>query len=109
MTYVIRNEDVEEILIGVPKNHKHLRICLKIKDKTLIFQEATIANLVRAYITIKTHPNVKALKLKRKLMSETEIKNGYAKHQLIEVVEKAEEIEKEITELLEEARLFQTF
>jgi len=109
MTYVIRNEDVEEILIGVPKNHKHLRICLKIKNKTLIFQEATIANLVRAYITIKTHPNVKALKLKRKLMPETEIKNGYAKHQLIEVVEKAEEIEKEITELLEEARLFQTF
>jgi len=109
MTYVIRNEDVEEILIGVPKNHKHLRVCLRIKDKTLIFQEATIANLVRAYITIKTHPNVKALKLKTKIMSETEIKNGYAKHQLIEVVEKAEEIEKEITELLEEAGLFQTF
>ena len=109
MTYVIRNEDVEEILIGVPKNHKHLRVCLKIKDKTLIFQEATIANLVRAYITIKTHPNVKALKLERKIMSETEIKNGYAKHQLIEAVEEAEEIEKEITELLEEARLSQTF
>ena len=109
MTYVIRNEDVEKILIGVPKNHKHLRVCLKIKDKTLIFQEATVANLVRAYITIKTHPNVKALKLERKLMSETEIKNGYAKHQLIEVVEKAEAIEKEIAELLEEARLFQTF
>ena len=109
MTYVIRNEDVEEILIGVPKNHKHLRICLKIKDKTLIFQEATIANLVRAYITIKTHPNVKVLKLERKIMSETEIKNGYAKHQLIEAVDEAEEIEKKITELLEEARLFQTF
>ena len=106
MTYVIRNEDIENILIGVPKNHKHLRICLKIKDKTLIFQEATIANLVRAYITIKTHPSIKALKLERKILPETEIKSGYARHQLIEVREKEEEIERDRTKLLEEAELF---
>ena len=106
MTYVIRNEDVEEILIGIPKNHKHLRIYIKIGDKTLIFQEATIANLVRAYTAVKTHPTIKALKLKRKTLPEREIKTGYARHQLIEVEEKEEEIEREITKLLEEAQLF---
>ena len=106
MTYVIRNEDIESVLIGVPKNHKHLRICLKLKDKTLIFQEATIANIVRAYVTIKTHPTIKALKLKMKMLPETEVKGGYARHQLLEVKGKNEEIEEEITRLLEAAQLF---
>lgn len=106
MSHVIRNEDVEEILIGVPKNHKHLRVCMKIRDKTLIFQEATIANLVRAYITVKTHPTLKALKMKRKRLTEEERKSGYAEHQLLEMAENEEEIEKEITKLLQEAQLF---
>lgn len=106
MKYMVRNEDVKEVLMGTPKNHKHLRICLKIRDKTLIFQEATIANIVRAYVTIKTHPTVKALKLERKVLPEIEIKSGYANHQLIEVDMKENEIEKEITQLLEKAELF---
>ncbi len=105
MTYVIRNEDVESILIGVPKNHKHLRICLKLKDKTLILQEATIANIVRAYVTVKTHPTIRALKLESRELPETEIKSGYAKHQLLESERTNEEIEKEISALLEKVQL----
>jgi len=54
---IIRNEDIETVLIGVPKGHKHLRVCMKLKDNSaMIFQEATIANILRAYVTIKTHP-----------------------------------------------------
>ena len=53
---IIRNEDIETVLIGVPKGHKHLRVCMKLKDNSaMIFQEATIANILRAYVTIKTH------------------------------------------------------
>ena len=54
---IIRNEDIEIVLIGVPKSHKHLRVCMKLKDNSaMIFQEATIANILCAYVTIKTHP-----------------------------------------------------
>lgn len=51
---IIRNEDIEKVLIGVPKGHKYLRVCMKLKNNsTMIFQEATMANILRAYITIK--------------------------------------------------------
>jgi len=106
MNYVIRNEDIEQVMIGKPKGHKHLRICLKLKDKTIILQEAAIANILRAYITIKTHPTVKALILERKIMSPESVKEGYAKHQLLEVQKNEEEIEEEINRLLKTARLF---
>jgi hypothetical protein len=25
---IIRNEDIEKVLIGIPKGHKHLRVCV---------------------------------------------------------------------------------
>ena len=70
MAYVIRR--CRKHFHRCAQNHKHLRICLKIREKTLIFQEATIANLLRDYITIKTHPSIKALKLERKILPKTE-------------------------------------
>ena len=55
----IRNGDVDRVLIGVPEGHKHLRLCAKLKDGfVLVFQEATVANILRAYTTIKTHPTI---------------------------------------------------
>jgi hypothetical protein len=46
------------------------------------FQEATIANLVRAYITVKTHPELTRVRLSgRKLVMK---KAGYAEWQLLE-------------------------
>jgi hypothetical protein len=36
---IIRNEDIEKVLVGVPKGHKHLRVCMKLKDNSaMIFQ-----------------------------------------------------------------------
>lgn len=40
------------------------------------FQEATIANLVRAYITVKPHPAITRVRLKGERLSEK--KEGYA-------------------------------
>ncbi len=57
---IIRNDEIETVLIGVPKGHKHLRVCMKLKNNSaMIFQEATIANILRAYITLKAHPKNK--------------------------------------------------
>jgi len=38
-TRIIRNEDLERVLLGVPKARKHLRVYMKLKDN----QEATMA------------------------------------------------------------------
>ena len=94
------------MLIGVSENHNHLRICVKLKTgSTFIFQEATIANILRAYITIKTDPNVQARELKMKVLTVEQQKEGYAVHQLLETCRKDEEIEEELSELLKESKL----
>jgi len=92
-------------VIGVPEGHKHLRICLELKNAcTLVFQEATVANILRVYTTIKTHPNVRARELKMKTLTAEQTKEGYATHQLLETTKKDEEIEKELSELLKESK-----
>ncbi|MEX2738789.1 MAG: hypothetical protein Q6356_006965 [Candidatus Wukongarchaeota archaeon] len=104
--HVIRNEDIEQVLMGVPEDHKHLRICVKLKNKSaFIFQEATIANILRAYITIKTDPTVQAKELKMKTLTAKQQKKDYAVHQLLETPRKDEEIEKQLSELLKESKL----
>jgi len=95
----IKNSDVSRALIGVPKGHRHLRVILILKDKrVLIFSEATIANLTRAYVNIKTHPEKRAIELK--LTKGDNFKSGYAKYQLLEVERNEDEIEEEITRIL---------
>jgi len=101
---IIRNEDIETVLIGVPKSHKHLRVCIKLKNNsTMIFQEATMANILRAYVTIKTHPKIEAQELKMRMTDKTSQKQGYALHQLLETSRSQEEIEEELTESLEKS------
>ena len=64
---ILRNEDIKELITEIPEGHKHLRTTIVLQDGTeLIFQEATIANLVRAYTTVKTHPTIKKVILKGK-------------------------------------------
>jgi len=101
---IIRNEDVEKVLMGVPNGHKHLRICMKLKNGTfLIFQEATIANISRAYVALKTHPSLQAYELKIKILNEEQRKEEYATHQLIETPRSSSEINAELKEILEKS------
>jgi len=80
---IIANEEVNELTAEVPEGHKHLRTTITLQDgREFTFQEATIANLVRAYITIKTHPELTKVHLSgRKLVMK---KEGYAEWQLLE-------------------------
>lgn len=99
---VIRNQDIKRVLIGIPKGHKHLRICIELKNGTnLLFQEASIANISRAYIAIKTHPYIRAQELKMKMADTEQLKEGYTRHQLLETFKTHEEIEEELRNLLE--------
>jgi len=82
---MVRNEDVKEVTLEVPENHHHIRTTLVLADgTTLVFQEATIANLVRAYITLKTHPTIDRLTLMGQRVVHP--KNGYAEWQLLEEI-----------------------
>ncbi len=80
---IVANEDVKEVLAEIPEGHRHLRTTVTMQDGTVLtFQEATIANLVRAYVTIKTHPRLTRIRLSGKLLDDR--KEGYAAWQLIE-------------------------
>lgn len=79
----INNEDVKEVLAEIPEGHRHIRAVVHLNDGTeLLLREATLANLTRAYIMLKTHPRKRSVKLTgRKIKSG---KPGYAEWQLIE-------------------------
>lgn len=80
---ILHNEDIKELIAEVPEGHRHLRTTIVLQDGTeLVFQEATIANLVRAYTTVKTHPTIKKVILKGKKI--TGRKEGYTEWQLVE-------------------------
>ncbi len=80
---LLHNEDIKELIVEIPEGHKHLRTRILLQDSTeFVFQEATIANLVRAYITVKTHPTIKKVVFKGKRLEER--KEGYAEWQLLE-------------------------
>jgi len=98
------NESVRRVLLGVPKGHKHLRLIIEFSDgETLILSEATLANIVRAYVTVKTHPSISAVELRCSRVERR--KEGYAEYQLLEVERDQKEIEEEILGILESSQV----
>ncbi len=80
---IVHNEDIKELIAEIPEGHRHLRTIMVLQDGTeFVFQEAAVANLVRAYITVKTHPSKKKVMLKGRRIEER--KDGYAEWQLVE-------------------------
>jgi hypothetical protein len=80
---IIRNEDIKELLAEIPDGHRHVRMTIRLDDGTnMTFQEATIANIVRAYIGITTHPQTKKIRFVGKRLGAR--KEGYADWQLLE-------------------------
>jgi hypothetical protein len=80
---VITNEEIKELIAEVPEGHRHLRTTLVLQDgREITLQEATVANLVRAYVTVKTHPACYRLRLSGQRL--TSRKEGFAEWQLLE-------------------------
>jgi hypothetical protein len=95
---ILRNIDIKRVLIGVPENHKHLRVIIETDQKIIVFYEAAIANIVRGFTIIKTHPIIEALELEARKVEEG--KKSFAEIQLIETSKKKEDIIKEINNLI---------
>lgn len=80
---ILRNEDVTEIVAEIPAGHRHLRTTVQLADgASFIFQEATVAALVRAYVAVKTDPVRSRVVLSGRRVAEG--KDGYAEWQLME-------------------------
>jgi hypothetical protein len=82
-TRVLRNEDVIEVVAEIPEGHRHLRTTVSFADgSSLTFQEATVAAIVRAYLTVKTDPVRSRVVLTGRKLAER--KKDYAEWQLLE-------------------------
>ena len=80
---IIRNEDIQEVRMEVPSGHRHLRTTVVLlSGEEIVFQEATVANIVRAFISVKTHPEKRSMKLAGRTVRGA--KEGFAEWQLLE-------------------------
>jgi hypothetical protein len=80
---ILRNEDIKGLVAEIPEGHEHLRTTLILQDgQEITFQEATVANIVRSYISIKTDPLKKKVIMRGRIIKEG--KRGYAEWQLVE-------------------------
>ena len=103
MVRVIRNSDVKRIVAFIPPKHKHVRLYIEFNDEKLVFQEATINAILRAYINVAFHPIRKAVELRLKRLSTR--KSGYAEYQNLETNKTDEEILLELDKLLSSLQL----
>jgi hypothetical protein len=83
---IYKNSDIKSLSMGVPAGHRHIRTSIETPDGVIVLQEATVAAIVRAYTTIKTHPVTNSIKLTGQELTDT--KKGYASFQLMETDDK---------------------
>ncbi len=96
---IVRNSDVNKVLLGPPKGHKHIRGLIFLKNGLIIvLQQATLENIARGVISLITHPVKKALSLKCVRLEDRKV--GYAEYQLIEEDRSDEDVINEISLLL---------
>ena len=82
---ILKNEDIKEVIIEIPERHRHIKTVIHLKDgEEIVMQEATVANMCRAFMTLKTHPSKKSIKLEGRWLAGDEKKEGYAEWQLLE-------------------------
>ena len=102
---VVRNCDVEGVVYAVPRGHRHYRLAVFLRGgRVLVFSEAFVANVVRAYVSVHTHPARRAVALKQVRLGDMGGKEGYAECQLLETEVKEGELEEKIGEILDSAR-----
>ncbi len=96
---IIRNSKIQRILLGVPLNHTHIRALIELNDGTkLVFHEAVLAGIVRAFLTIKLDPLRDAIELTNMELANRRV--GFAKHQLIATEKSPKVVRKEISQIL---------
>jgi hypothetical protein len=71
---------------------------MELSDGLIVLHEATVENLVRAFVEVEMHPFRRAIVLEGRELERR--KEGYSKYQLLEVEMSDEEVEDLITRML---------
>ena len=88
--------NVEQLLFGIPKDHKHCRLVVRTdQNQVLVCSEALVAAIVRSYISVKTHPERLAIEMNQKILEQQ--KNDFASFQLLETDKDDLDIQKELS------------
>jgi len=104
MVKIYGNRDVEEIVVAIPRGHKHVRMLIRFNDQEIVLNEATIAAIARSYLSIILHPQRRGLVLRKHKFNRGEVKEGYDEYQLIEVEGSEDYAVDVITRVLMESR-----
>jgi len=100
---VMKTSDVVRVIAFIPPGHRHTRILVELgSGEKLIFQQATIDGIIRAYISVALHPSRKACELILKNLSARERKEGFAKWQLVESGRGEDEVMEEVMKIYSE-------
>jgi hypothetical protein len=80
---LLRNRHVSRVLVGVPDGHQHIRARIETGGGDVItLQEATLAAIARAYLSVSTHPTRNAVELRAAEIKGR--KDGFAEVHLLE-------------------------
>ncbi len=92
---IIPNKDIFRIVVGIPQNHKHIRMQIETESQgTWILHEATLAAISRDYLDILLHPTKQIIEL---ISKKIDGKTDYADYQLIESTKSIDTIMEEFS------------
>jgi hypothetical protein len=94
---VYRNEEVSRVIAFIPRGHSHVRLLLELSDQVIILNEATLAAITRAYLSVLLHPLRRAVEMR--LVRLQHRKALYAEYQLLETERSEEEVLAEAEEV----------
>ncbi len=102
---IVKDSEVKRIIIAPPSGEKEKvwQIMLMVElqdDSKIVFDHATVGNILRSGAWVLYHPQRKAIELVAKRLREEERKKGFAEDQLLETDREEEELIKEISSLL---------
>ncbi len=98
-------ESVRRVIAFIPPGHYHVRLLLETCRQTMIFHEATIAGIVRAYAIVALHPSRRAIELIGLKLPASRRKHGFAEYQLVESNRPEDEVMAEAVNLWNRARM----
>ncbi len=93
-----RNNDIKRVIAFIPPGHRHVRLLIETDDCIMIFQEATVSAIIRAYVNVALHPLNKAVELTLRELKDR--KEGFAKYQQIESEKSEGEVINEVMNIL---------
>jgi hypothetical protein len=103
-TRYIRDSEVRRLLVAPSIGSAYdVRIAVETESEVIVFDHATVGNMLRASAWVLYHPKCRGVELKAQRLGEYERKKGYAEDQLLETGRSDVEIQGELDQLIRAA------